>query len=334
MKRYIVLTIILAAISFVLFWGQQSNARQAVGIVQFIEHPALDTARAGLVKYLNDQGYFDGKNIDIVYESAKGDPALAAQISQKFVGQKVDVIVALGTTPAQTALQNVRLQTGKSIPVVFASVTDPREARLMNVDKNGKLYGDMICGISDYVPPVEQFRMFRRLLPNLLNLGVIYNPGEANSAFTLGKMEEAAKSFRMNIISMPASKTSEVMQAAHNLVGKIDAIFINNDNTALAAFDAIVQVGKQNKIPIFVSDIELADKALATLGPDQARIGEQAGEFVEVLLKGTAKPHELGVRFPEKIDLVLNQKFAKVLDIHFNAELVESAEKIITESTN
>ena len=329
MKRLFALTLILGAIAFVLFIRPSSNHHQKVGIIQYIDHPALDTARKGVISQLKKDGFVEGSNIEIVYESAQGNPALAAQISQKFVGQKVDVILALGTTPAQTALQNVRQQTGKSIPVVFASVSDPKEAKLMNIDQNGKLYGDMICGISDYVQPTEQFRMFKRVLPNMLNLGVIYNPGEANSAFTLGKMEQIASTFSLNIVSIPASKTADVVQATQMLVEKVDAIFINNDNTALAAFDSISKIGTEHKIPVFVSDIELADKAIATLGPDQARIGEQASEFVTSLLKKEAKPKDLGVRFPEKVDLVLNKKLATAVGITFSESLQADAVQII-----
>ena len=329
MKRLFALTLILSAIAFVLFIRPTSAHLPKIGIIQFIEHPALDTARKGVINQLQKDGFVDGNNVEILYESAQGNPALAAQISQKFVGQKVDVIVALGTTPAQTALQNVRQQTGKNIPVVFASVSDPKEAKLLNIDNNGKLYGDMICGISDYVQPVEQFRMFKRVLPNMLNLGIIYNPGEANSVFTLGKMEQIASSFSLNIVSVPASKTADVMQATQMLVEKVDAIFINNDNTALAAFDSISKIGTEHKIPVFVSDIELSDKAIATLGPDQARIGEQAGEFVTSLLKKEALPKDLGVRFPEKVDLVLNKKLAASIGVTFSQDLEAAAAQII-----
>ncbi|PIZ34161.1 MAG: ABC transporter substrate-binding protein [Alphaproteobacteria bacterium CG_4_10_14_0_8_um_filter_37_21] len=329
MKRLFALTLIFGAIACVLFIRPLSHHHPKVGIIQYIEHPALDTARKGVIHQLKKDGFVVGENIEILYESAQGNPALAAQISQKLVGQKVDVIVALGTTPAQTALQNVRQQTGKSIPVVFASVSDPKEAKLMNIDQNGKLYGDMICGISDYVQPTEQFRMFKRVLPNMLNLGVIYNPGEINSVFTLGKMEKIASSFSLNIVSIPASKTADVIQAAQMLVEKVDAIFINNDNTALAAFDSISRIGTAHKVPVFVSDIELVEKAIATLGPDQLRIGEQAGEFVTALLKKEAKPRDLGVRFPEKVDLVLNKKLAASIGVSFSQDLEADAAQII-----
>lgn len=327
MKRLIALTFILGLIALVIYVKPASHHHPIVGIVQFADHPALDTARKGLIETLKKEGFEHGKNVQIIFESAQGNPAIASQISQKFVGQNAAVIVALGTTPAQSALQNVR--PANKIPIVFASVTDPMEAQLVSFDAEGKLYGDIICGISDFVPPLEQFKLFKKVLPNLTNLGVIYNPGEANSVFTLKKMEELASDFGFNVISVSATKTSEVMMAAHNLVGKVDAIFVNNDNTALAAFDSISKVCLELKLPLFVSDIELADKALATLGPDQFEIGSQAGDFVVLLLNGNAQARDLGIRYPEKNDIVLNDGFARKIGVIFSDSLRQEAVKVL-----
>eukprot|EP01037_Dinobryon_pediforme_P015593 gene15593-15740_t len=145
-------------------------------------------------------------------------------IIQKFVGQKADIIVAIPTTPAQAAAQ---ITQGSKIPVVFASVTDPVGTKL----------------VIDPQKPEGNITGLKRL-------GIIYNPGEANSVILLEKTQSAAKDEGINLVAIPASKTSEVLTAAQNLIGKIDAIFINNDNTALAAFDAVT---KENQIILDVA---------------------------------------------------------------------------------
>ena len=126
-----------------------------------------------------------------------------------------------------------------------------------------------ITGVSNFIEVKKQIKAFRKILPGLKRLGIIYNPGEANSVILLEKTQSAAKDEGINLVAIPASKTSEVLTAAQNLIGKIDAIFINNDNTALAAFDAVTKVGNEHKIPVFVSDVNCLQKgALAALGPD------------------------------------------------------------------
>ena len=108
-----------------------------IGVIQTIEHPALDKTRQGIREELADQGFKE--NLQWDWESAQMNQALATQIAQKFVGQEVDLIVAIGTLAAQSALSATRTS---DIPVIFASVTDPKSAKLMG----------NIAGVSNFVP--------------------------------------------------------------------------------------------------------------------------------------------------------------------------------------
>ncbi len=293
-----------------------------VSIVQVIEHPALDQTRQGIMDELAASGYISGKNMQSFYESAQGNPALATQIVQKFVGQKSSVIVAIGTTPAQAAAQVTQ---GSNIPVVFASVTDPVGTKLVT---NPEKPEQNVTGVSNFVAVERQLKIFLKILPSMTRLGYIYNPGEANSVTLLEKTQVATKKEGITLVTTPASKTSEVLSAAQNLVGKVDAIFVNNDNTALAAFDAVAKIGAENKIPVFVSDIDCLNKgALAALGPDQYQLGRQTGKMIVKILEGQAKPSDIPVEWPKKIDLKLNIEVAERLGIQFMDELVSEAEQ-------
>ena len=309
---------------------QLSTNKKTVGIIQFMEHPALDEARKGFVSKLAELGYVNKNNINIWYESAQGSPALSSQIAQKFVGQDVDLIIAIGTAPAQSALQNImRVKDKKVIPMIFLSITDPEDASLIKRDAFGKFSSEYASGISDYVEPAKQLKMFKKMLPEILNLGVIYNPGESNSATILMDLKETAKDFSINIVVVPATKTSEVIMAVQNIKDKVDAIFIDNDNTALAAFDSISDMCIKYKIPLFVSDVDLADKALASLGPDQRKIGGQGAQFAALLLAGKSLSQDLGVQYPANIDLYLNNGFAKKIDFKIPESLNKKAHKVL-----
>ncbi len=309
-------------------WLWQTNTPQiptnipAVGIVQVIEHPALDQTRQGIMDELADAGFAPSKTIQSFYESAQGNPALATQIVQKFAGQKVNVIVAIGTTPAQAAAQVTHTT---NIPVIFASVTDPVGTKLVIDPKKPE---QNVTGVSNFIEVERQLKVFRKILPSMRRLGVVYNPGEANSVTLLEKMQAATKEEGIALVIAPASKTSEVLTAAQNLVGKVDAIFVNNDNTALAAFDAVAKVGSENKIPVFVSDVDCLNKgALAALGPDQYQLGRQTGRMIVKILKGEKNPTSLPVEWPEKVTLKLNLDVANRLGIQFLDELVSEAEQ-------
>ncbi len=288
-----------------------------IPILQTVEHPALNVARKGVEDELTKAGY------DFEYESAQSNPALASQIAQKFIGEDPKVMVGIGTTAAEALISNNRKQ---GIPIVFSSVTDPVGTGLVASIKKP---GGKVTGVSDYTDPAKQFAMFKRILPKLTKLGIIYNPGENNSRTLIEAMEKAAIQFNIQLVTAAANNTSEVADAALSLVSKVDAIFINNDNTALSAFDTIVRRATEHKIPVFVSDTDIVDRgALAALGPDQYTVGRQAGQLVIKILAG-ATPANSPVLFPEKVELFLNMKAAKALSIEIPKDVADEAAKVI-----
>ncbi|CAO5678156.1 MAG: hypothetical protein HEEMFOPI_00302 [Holosporales bacterium] len=331
MKKLFVLATIFISIAIVLQYKSNSKTShiQIIGIVQVIEHPALDITREGLMSRLKTLGFEDGKNVQILYESAQGNPALASQIVQKFISQKVNVLVAIGTTPSQAALQNIlQVKDYQKIPLVFLSVSDPLGAKLVEEDKDGRLTSLYACGISNYVEVQKQLDMFKKALPHMLNLGVIYNPGEANSVTSIERLKKWSSHFNINILLAPATKTSEVIMAAQSLSGKVDAIFVDNDNTALAAFSTLSNFCKVQKIPLFVSDTDLAHLAMASLGPSQKRVGEQGAEFLALLLQKKAEPKDLGVQFPDTVELFVNEAFAKSIDVSLTDTFLSNSKKV------
>lgn len=124
------------------------------------------------------------------------------------------------------------------------------------------------------------------------------------------------------------TKTSEVPAAIQSLIGKIDAVLINNDNTALAAFEGISQVCRDNKIPLFASDADVLNKgALAVRGPDQYDLGRQTGRMIAKILRGDSKAPDLGIEYPDKVGVYLNEKMAKELGIIFPKSLKKESLK-------
>lgn len=265
--------------------SDSESKKVKIGIIQVIEHPALDLNRNGIIKELENNGFISsGKDANsvIVWESAQANPSLAAQIAQKFIGQHMDVIITLGTLPSQAAVQ---ARKSEKTFIVYSSVTDPKNARLLD-EKN-------ITGVSNYVPSEKQFAFMKKSIPELKTIGIIYNPGDPNSQSLLNDMETAAKEADLTLVFVQAHRTSEVLSAAQSVIGKVDAIFINNDNTALSSFSAVLSVANEHKKPVFASDVELVEKgAFAALGPDQFLLGMQAGNLAVRALKGESFNNE------------------------------------------
>lgn len=263
-------------------------------ILQIVEHPALNATRDGFIDELARLGYKQGENLELEVQSAQGNTALASQIAQKFVSNNPSIIMTLGTTASQTAMNAVK---GTDIKVVFSSVTDPLSAKLVEDLKAPK---GQVTGVSNYIPVEPQFVLFKKLLPKLKTIGVVYNPGEANSIALNAEMEKVAKKMGLSMVFATAPKTSDVLGASQSLCGKVDALFVCQDNTVLSAFKSVVKAANDCKIPAFVSDVDIVDQgARAALGPDQTELGRQTARMAVKILKDPKGPLPQ-VEFPEK----------------------------------
>ncbi len=102
----VVALIVVAGIAFFGFRKEFGKDILKVGIVQIVEHPALDAARDGFIDFLAENGYKEGENITYQIQNAQGDMANANTIAQKFKNAKLDLILAIATPTAQ-AVANI-----------------------------------------------------------------------------------------------------------------------------------------------------------------------------------------------------------------------------------
>jgi putative tryptophan/tyrosine transport system substrate-binding protein len=292
-----------------------------VATTAIVEHPALDAARDGVRDELAAAGYVEGKNLRFLYESAQGNPATAAQIARKFVGEAPDVIVPISTPSAQAVASAT-----KDIPIVFTAVTDPLGA---------KLVGDMmkpggnITGMTDLSPIGKHLDLIKEVVPGAKTLGVPFNPGEANSVTLMAIIKEEAPARGLTVVEAPATKSSEVLGAAQSLIGKADVIYVPTDNTIVTALEAVVKVGLDNQVPVFAGDTDSVPRgAIAAVGFNYYDIGRQTGKMVVRILKGEA-PGSLAVEGVEITELYVNPGMAAKMGVTLPDSLVARAKEVV-----
>jgi putative tryptophan/tyrosine transport system substrate-binding protein len=292
-----------------------------VAVTAIVEHPALDAARDGIKAALAEAGYVDGQNLKFVYESAQGNPATAAQIARKLVGEAPAVIVPISTPSAQAVVGAT-----KDIPVVFTAVTDPVGAKLV---RDLKHPGGNVTGMSDLSPIAKHLDLVKEILPAAKTLGVIYNPGEANSLTLVDLLRKEAPARGLKILEAPAPKSADVLPAAQSLVGNVDAIYVPTDNTVVTALEAIVKVGRQNRLPVIAGDTDSVPRgAIAALGFNYGDVGRQTGRIVVRVLKGE-QPGEIPVEGVELTELFVNPAAAKAMGVTLPEALVARAKTVV-----
>jgi putative ABC transport system substrate-binding protein len=296
-------------------------ADKSVAVTAIVEHPALDAVRDGVKDELKEEGYEAGKNLKWEYQSAQGNTGTAAQIARKFVGDKPDVIVAIATPSAQALVAAT-----KSIPVVYSGVTDPVAAQLV---KDWKASGTNVTGVSDLLELDKQIDLIKRVVPNAKRVGMVYNPGEANSAVVVKALKELLAKSNMTLVEAAAPRSVDVGSAAKSLIGKVDVIYTNTDNNVVSAYEALVKVGNDAKIPLVASDTDSVKRgAIAALGVNYYDLGRQTGKVVGRILKGE-KPGDIASATSSKLELFVNTAAAQKQGVTLSPELVSSAKTVI-----
>lgn len=292
-----------------------------IAITAIVEHPSLDAVRKGALEALADEGFKEGQNLTINFQSAQGNMATTAQIAKQFVAENPDVIIAIATPSAQAIVSNTN-----TIPVVFSAITDPLEAKLVpKLDGSGT----NVTGASDALPLEPQLELIKETIPSVKNIGFVYSPGEVNSTVILKLLKEKATAMGLNIIEAPAQKSGDIAMAAHSLVGKVDVIYTSTDNNVINAYEALAKVAKEAKIPLISSDPSVVERGAAVvLGINYHQLGTETGKITAKILKGE-KPGQIPVYHAKELDLMVNKKSASEQGITIPQSILEKAKKVV-----
>lgn len=317
----------VAAMSFGLLSGCGSdNAAKGdkqynVGIVQLVEHNALDAANKGFVDALKERGFEEGKNLTIDQQNAQADQSNLQNIGQRFVNNKVDLIYAIATPAAQTVANLT-----KDIPIVGSAITDYEAAKLV---KSNEEPGGNLTGTSDMNPIKEQIDLLMKIAPDTKTIGCIYTSSEVNSEIQYKAMKEYAESKGLKVEAATISTVNDIQQAAQSLVGKVDAFYEPTDNIIASAMPTLVSITNPAKKPIICGEPNMVKVGgLATYGVDYYQLGRQAGMMAADILEGKSKPATMKIQFAENLKAVVNKANAAELGIALPAEIMNQAEVV------
>lgn len=296
-----------------------------VAIATIVEVPQLVETKEGVIKGLAERGFVAGKNIEIDYQNSNGNMSVQQQVAKKFVGDGADVIVPI-TTPTAQAMVTAT----KDIPIVFVDVTDPLKAKLIPQLKQP---GGNVTGVSDAAPIAAQLELFKKIVPNLKKLGFVYNPGLDSSKATLGWVQEQGKALGIDVVEAAAPTTNEVIPATDKLIGNVDAIYVPNDTTVVAALETVVKIGKDTKIPVFTGETRGVGRgSVASLGLNYTQVGILAGHMVADVLEGK-KPGTIDAilayeKLPESV-IVVNKGAAASMGVPLSDAVLKLATQVI-----
>ncbi|MCD8339201.1 MAG: ABC transporter substrate-binding protein, partial [Burkholderiales bacterium] len=278
-----------------------------VGVVQLVEHDALDAATKGFVDELEHRGFVKDKNIKFDFQNAQADQSNLRNIAQRFVSNKVDLIGAIATPAAQTVANATQ-----TIPVVATAITDFEVAKLV---KSNNKPDTNVTGSSDMAPIPGLLDLILKIYPETKTVGALYTSSEINSQRQVDIFKEAAKAKNIEVKESTVSNVNDIQQAAQSLVGKVDVIYSPTDNTIASAIPALIKITEPAKLPVFAGEGGMVRSgAFAAIAIDYYELGKIAGDMAADILEGKSKPENMPIRFQENFKTLVNETAMKNLD--------------------
>lgn len=267
------------------------KAKYTVGICQLVQHEALDAATKGFKDALKEKL---GDDVKFDVQNAANDSATCATIANRFVSNKVDLIMANATPALQAAATATA-----DIPIVATSITDYATALEISdwSDKGGKT-GTNITGSSDLAPLKEQAEMIKELFPEAKKVGILYNSGEANSKYQAVEVTKALKGLGMEVEEFTSADSNDLQGVVANACKKVDVIYIPTDNTMASNTTIVNDVASPAKIPVVAGEVGICKGCgVATLSIDYYNIGKIAGEMAYEILVNGKNPGDMEIEY-------------------------------------
>lgn len=291
-----------------------------IGVIQLVEHAALDAAYKGFVDGLKEAGFEDGKNITIDYQNAQGDQSNCQTIANKLINDQNNLILAIAT-PAAQAVAN----TTKDIPILVTAVTDPAAAKLV---ASNEAPGGNVSGTSDLTPVKEQIGLITQLVPNVKKVGLLYCSSEANSKFQIEIAKKELEALGLEGVEATVSNSNEIQQVTQSLVGKVEAIYIPTDNMLAAGMATVAQVTTPSKLPVVVGEEGMVTNGgTATYGINYYNLGKLTAAQAVAILKDGKKTAEMPIEYASECTLVVNEEALKAMGIELPQELSDQLVK-------
>ena len=287
-----------------------------IGVIQYVEHVALDASRDGFIDALADNGYVDGDNLMIDVQNAQADQSNLATISDRFISNQVDLVLAIATPAAQAIA-------GKTteIPILGTAITDYEVARLVDSNENP---GGNVSGTTDMNPISDQIDLLVELAPEAKTIGVLYTSSEDNSILQAAIAKEAIEALGLEYVEVTVTNSNDVQQATQSIVSQCDAIYIPTDNVFASAMPVVSGVTMESGTPVVCGESGMVQSGgLATLGINYYDLGYQTGLMAVRVLSGEAVPADMAIERATGFDFAINGEVAGAIGLEIPERLAE-----------
>ena len=281
-----------------------------IGVLQLVQHDALDASNEGFFKALDDKGI----KYKADQQNAAGEPSACQTIAQTLVDNNSDLIFSIAT-PAAQAVAGIT----SDIPIVVTAVTDPAASELCESNEKP---GTNVTGTSDLTPIKEQMDLLKEILPEAKKVGILFCSAESNSEIQAAMAREALDALGIEHEDYVVSSSNEIQSVVESAIGKVDALYAPTDNVVAAAMSTVAMIATENKIPVICGEEGMVKEGgLATYGIDYFELGYKAGEMAASILVDGANPADMPIGYLEAAECKrsINLDTAEALGLDINS---------------
>jgi putative tryptophan/tyrosine transport system substrate-binding protein len=300
--------------------AQSSRKLPRIGFFSVVAHQQMIDA---FVNSLRELGFVENQDFDFVYRSADGHLDRLPTLADEMIALQPDVILAT-VTPTVVVLK-ARSQT---IPIVCPFLADPIRLGLIASDARP---GGNVTGILFRVSGLagKQLEFGLKLVPNATRIGMLVNVA---GGVTIDRQEAESAAQRLGVTVVPAEvHAPEDLDAAFGALSNahVDGVIVLIDGMFFEERERIAKLAATSRLPAFYAFRDHVDAGgLISYGVNLAECFRRAATYVVKILKG-AKPGDLPVEFPPKLELVINLEAAKALGIMVPPTLLATADEVI-----
>jgi putative tryptophan/tyrosine transport system substrate-binding protein len=321
-RRDLVLVLVGAAFGWTPAVAQGQNKRPVVGVLALNEQD--NELVRGFLESLEQLGYVDGKSATIVARYAGGNaqalPGLAAAIARSTP----DVVMA----DVASSIKAV-LKAAPSVPIVGATMGSPIEQGFAATfaHPGGNVTG-LASQVEDYNAKVLELAL--EMLPNAKSLGILLNPEGDGARIYRRELQAAADKRKLDLYVAEARVPTEIEGALNALANaRVDFVMVPPNGTLNTERRRVAELALKMHLPAISTTSRNAEAGdLLTYGVSYVESYRRAAFFVDRILKG-AKPSDLPIEFPTKIETAINLKTAKALGIAVPQSLLIRADQVI-----
>ncbi len=292
--------------------GTESAAGEAgkvynIGILQQLEHPALDSATEGFQDALTE--LLGEGNVKFDLQNAQGEQANCSSIATTFVSNDYDLILANATTALQCSAAAT-----STIPILGTSVTD--YATALDIDDWSGATGTNVSGTSDLAPLDQQEDMLLELFPDAKTVGILYCSAEPNSVYQATKFGEYLTEDGVEFKEYTAADSNDIASVVQSAIAEVDVIYIPTDNTMAGNTETINNITLPAGVPVIAGEEGICSGCgVATLSISYYDIGYTAGEMAYDILVNGADITTMEVQYAPVVTKKYNAAICEELGI-------------------